>query len=177
MDRRKAIKNIAIASGGLITLPQWMVSCGVSDTTIHQTSFSVAEQKILASITDTIIPAGNSIGALSVGVDKFLQKLVDDCYEKDAQDNVKEQLRSLEGSAKAINKRSFADCTQAQREQLLLKLSTSTNKAEKDFFDLIKSETIRGFNTSQKVMLEYLGYKVAPGHYYGTVDVKAADHA
>ena len=177
MDRRKAIKNIAIVSGGLITLPQWMVSCGVSDTTIHQTSFSVAEQKILASITDTIIPAGNSIGALSVGVDKFLQKLIDDCYEKDAQDNVKVQLGTLDGSAKATNKKSFSDCTQAQREELLLKLSTSTNKAEKDFFDLIKLETIRGFNTSQKVMQEYLGYKVAPGHYYGSVDVKAADHA
>ena len=177
MDRRKAIKNLAIVSGTLITLPQWMVSCGVSDTTVHQSSFSVAEQKFLASITDTIIPTGNSIGALSVGVDKFLQKLIDDCYEKDAQENVKTQLKGLEENAKTINKISFADCTQAQREQLLLKLSTSTNKAEKDFFDLIKSETIRGFNTSQKVMQEYLGYKVAPGHYYGSVDVKATDHA
>ena len=177
MDRRKAIKNLAIVSGGLITLPQWMVSCGVSDTTIHQSSFSVAEQKILASITDTIIPAGNSIGSLSVGVDKFLQKLIDDCYEKDVQDNIKTQLRSLEESAKATNKKRFADCTQTQREELLLKLSTSTNNSEKDFFDLIKSETIRGFNTSQKVMQEYLGYKVAPGHYYGSVEVKAADHA
>jgi len=177
MDRRRAIKNLAIVSGGLITLPQWMVSCGISDTTIHQSSFSIIEQEILASITDTIIPEGNSIGALSVGVDKFLQKLIDDCYEKDVQDNVKTQLKNLEGSSKAINKRSFADCTQVQREQLLLKLSASTNKAEKDFFDLIKSEAIRGFNTSQKVMQEYLGYKVAPGHYYGSVEVKAADHA
>lgn len=177
MDRRKAIKNLAIVSGGLITLPQWMVSCGVSGTTIHQSSFSVAEQKILASITDTIIPGANSIGALSVGVDKFLQKLIDDCYEKDTQDNVKTQLKLLGGSAKTTNKKSFTDCTQAQREELLLKLSTSTNKMEKDFFDLVKSETIRGFNTSQKVMQEYLDYKVAPGHYYGSVDVKAADHA
>src|SRR6187551_1338670 len=108
MDRRKVIKNLAIVSGGLITLPQWMVSCGVSDTTIHQTSFSVAEQKILASITDTIIPAGNSIGALSVGVDKFLQKLIDDCYEKDVQENVKTQLKKMEEAANTINKRSFA---------------------------------------------------------------------
>jgi len=177
MDRRKALKNIAIVSGGLITLPQWMVSCGISDTTTHQSSFSVAEQKILASITDAIIPAGNSIGALSVGVDKFLQKLIDDCYEKDAQDNIKTQLKSLEEFAKATNKKTFSECTQAQREELLLKLSASANKAEKDFFDLIKSETIRGFNTSQKVMQEYLGYKVDPGHYYGSVDVKAADHA
>jgi len=177
MDRRKAIKNIAIVSGGLITLPQWMVSCGLSDTTIHQTSFSIAEQKILASVADTIIPAGNSIGALSVGVDKFLQKLIDDCYEKDVQDNVKTQLKGLDDSAKAINKKSFADCTQAQRVELLLKLSASENKEAKDFFNLIKSETIRGFNTSQKVMQEYLGYKVAPGHYYGSIDVKTADHA
>jgi hypothetical protein len=177
MDRRKAIKNLAIVSGGLITLPQWMVSCGVSDTSIHQTSFSVAEQKILASITDTIIPAGNSVGALSVGVDKFLQKLIDDCYEKDVQDNVKTQLKALQDSAKATNKKSFAECTQAQREELLIKFSTSSNKTEKDFFDLVKSETIRGFNTSQKVMTEYLGYKVAPGHYYGCIDVKTSDHA
>ena len=176
MDRRKAIKNLAIVSGGLITLPQWMVSCGVSDTTIHQTSFSAAEQKLLASITDTIIPVGNSVGALSVGVDKFLQKLVDDCYEKDAQDKVKTQLKALNAFAKTIHKESFADCTQTQREELLLKLSASGIKEEKDFFDLMKSETIRGFNTSQKVMQEYLGYKVAPGHYYGCMDVKATDH-
>ena len=159
MNRRKAIKNLAIVSGGLITLPQWMVSCGVSDTTSHQTSFSVAEQEILASITDTTIPAGNSIGALSVGVDKFLQKLIDDCYEKDAQDNVKTQLKALVGSAKTTHGKSFVDCTQAQREELLLKLSTSEKKEEKDFFDLIKSETIRGFNTSQKIMQEYLAIK------------------
>src|SRR4030095_3137919 len=125
MDRRKAIKNLAIVSGGLITLPQWMVSCGVSDSTIHHTSFTIAEQEILASIADTIIPAGDSIGALSVGVDKFLQKLVDDCYEKEVQDNVKTQLKALEDSAKGINKKSFADCTQAQRQELFLKLSTS----------------------------------------------------
>ncbi|HET6768374.1 MAG TPA: gluconate 2-dehydrogenase subunit 3 family protein [Chitinophagaceae bacterium] len=177
MDRRKALKNLAFVSGGLITLPQWMVSCGVSDSNIHNTSFSLTQQKMLASITDTIIPAGNSIGALSVGVDKFLQKLIDDCYEKDAQDDFKAQLKGLNESAKTKNNASFADCTQTQREELLLKLSASENKTEKDFFQLIKSETIRGFNTSQKVMQEYLGYKVAPGYYYGCVDVKSSDHA
>lgn len=177
MNRRKAIKHLAIVSGGLITLPQWMVSCGISDTNVHQSSFSTAEQEILASVADTIIPAGNAIGALSVEVDKYLQKLIDDCYEKDVQDNVKTQLKGLETSAKATHKKSFTDCTQSQREELLLKLSVSEIKPEKDFFELIKSETIRGFNTSQKVMQKYLGYKIAPGHYYGCVDVKAPDHA
>ena len=177
MNRRKALKTLAIVSGGAITLPQWMISCGVSDSTVHQTSFSVAEQKILASVTDTIIPAGDSIGALSVGVDKFLQKLIDDCYQKDVRDNVKIQLKKLDDSANATHKNSFANCTQKERETLLLKFSASVNKSEKDFFDLVKSETIRGFNTSQKIMTEYLGYKVVSGHYYGCVDVNPPNHA
>ena len=178
MDRRKVLKQLTIATAGLVTLPQWMISCGISDSNVHTTSFSSDEQRLLAGVADTIIPAGNpiaigSIGALSVGVDKYLQKLIDDCYEKDVQDNVKLQLKGLEKSAKTKFRKSFVDCTQSQRQELLVALSFSNAKSEKDFFTLIKSETIKGFNTSQKVMQEYLNYKVAPGHYYGCVDVKA----
>ena len=178
MNRRNAVKNLAIASGSLISLPFWMGACGISDSETHQSSFSKAEQNMLAKITDTIIPAGTpiaavSIGALAVGVDKFLQKLIDDCYEKPVQDNVKKQMQALDASAKANFGKSFAGCTQQQRQDALLKFSGSKIKEEKDFFDLVKNETIRGFNTSQKVMQDYFNYKVAPGHYYGCVNVKS----
>ena len=171
MDRRKAIQSTAITVIGLITLPEWMISCGISDTTTHQSSFTSKEQSLLASIADTIIPAGNAIGALSVGVDKYLQKLIDDCCEKPVQDNIKKQLTALNDSSEKEHGKSFSKCTQAEREKLLIKFSVSQVKEEKEFFDYIKSETIRGFTTSQKVMQDYLGYKVAPGHYYGCVTV------
>lgn len=174
MDRRNAVKKIVIASGSLITLPFWMTACNGSDNaSTHLSSFSVAEQEILAAVTDTIIPAGNAIGALSVGIDKYLQKLIDKCYEKDVQDNVKAQLNGLETAAKNVYAKSFAKCDQQQRMGLLSKLSTSGNKPEKDFFNLMKSETINGFNTSKEVLVNYFHYKVAPGHYFGCVDVKA----
>lgn len=173
MNRRKTIKQLAIAAGGLITLPHWMISCGISDSGTHQTFFSQAEQDLLSSVVDTIIPAGNSTGALSVGVDKYLLKLIDDCFEKEVQDNIKTQLKALATSAQSLHHKSFAACSQEQRQEQLLKLSSSDNKEEKDFFNLIKTETIRGFNTSQKVMQDHLGYKIAPGHYYGCVDAKA----
>ena len=170
MNRRKALKTLAIASGGLITLPFWM-GCGTDDKpATHLTSFSSKEQELIAAITDTIIPAGDSIGALSMEVDKFLQKLIDDCYKKDVQDNVKTQLGELETSAKGSHKKSFAACSQSQRQQLLLSFSSSADKQKKDFFDLMKSETIRGFTTSKEVMEKYLDYKIAPGHYFGCVN-------
>ena len=173
MKRRIAIRNLVIASGSLISLPAWISSCGLGDSQTHATSFSTTEQQLLASLTDTIIPEGNSIGAVTVGVDKFLQKLIDDCHPKEVQDNVKKQLDLLDTLAQKSHNNHFTDCTQLQRQELFLKLSNSSVKEEKDFFDLMKTETIRGFNTSKEVMQEYLHYKVAPGHYYGCVDVKA----
>jgi len=173
VNRRNAVKKIAIASGSLITLPTWM-GCNSDDSpTTHLSTFSITEQEILAAVTDTMIPAGDAIGALSVGIDKYLQKLIDNCFEKDVQDNVKKQLKALDKSANGNYGKSFAKCDQQQREGLLVKLSASTEKSEKDFFTLIKSETINGFSTSKEVMLNYFHYTVAPGHYYGCVDVKA----
>ena len=171
MNRRNALKNLTLVSGSLIALPAWMVSCGISDKNTHHSGFDAKEQKILASVADTIIPAGNAIGALSVGVDKYLQKLIDDCYETPVQDNVKTQLHALDRYAETDHDKSFAECTQYQREKLLMRMADSKDKDEKDFFTLIKTETIRGFNTSQKVMEDYLGYKIAPGHYNGCVPV------
>jgi hypothetical protein len=173
MKRRIAIRNLVIASGSLITLPTWISSCGLGDSQTHATSFTLSQQQLLASLTDTIIPAGNSIGALTTGVDKFLQKLIDDCHPKEVQDNVKKQLDALDKLARKAHNKGFSGCSQEERQELLLKLSTSTIKEEKDFFDLMKSETIRGFNTSREVMQDYLHYQVAPGHFYGCVEVKS----
>jgi Gluconate 2-dehydrogenase subunit 3 len=173
MNRRNAFKNIVLVSGTLITLPLWMQSCGITEGDTHLSTFSLDEQRLLASVVDTIIPAGNRIGALYVGVDKYLQKLIDDCYETPMQDNVKKQLQALNASAKQNFEKSFSECTQQQRQDILLKLSDSQDKLQKAFFDLMKTETIHGFNTSQKVMEGYFDYKVAPGHYYGCINVKA----
>ena len=173
MNRRIALKNLMIASGGLVALPAWAGKWCAEDVNNVHSTFSLTEQKLLASVADTIIPTGNSIGALSVRVDKFLVKLLDDCYEKEVRDNVKKELALLDANAKITYAKNFAACNQSQRQEMLLKLSASTEKLQKDFFNLMKGETIRGFNTSKEVMVTYLKYEVAPGHYYGCVNVKS----
>ena len=171
MNRRDTIKQLMLATGSLVALPAWANEWNPAGLLNHRSSFSFQAQETLAAVADTIIPSGNSIGALSVGVDKYLQKLIDDCYEKEIQDNVKAQLAALETSAQSSHGKTFRDCDQRQREEKLLKFSTSENTAEQDFFKLIKSETIRGFNTSREVMVNHLHFKQVPGHYYGCVDV------
>ncbi|WP_073132040.1 gluconate 2-dehydrogenase subunit 3 family protein [Chryseolinea serpens] len=170
MNRRESLKVLMAASGGLIALPAWADQWQKGDVATHPSTFSTDEQALLASTADTIIPQGAVLGALVVGVDKFLQKLFDDCYEPEVQQNIKEQLKKLDADAHATYGQPFPLCTQKQRETLLLKRSTSADKNEKDFFTLLKTETIRGFSTSRQVMVNILEYKTAPGHYYGCVN-------
>ncbi len=173
MNRRHAIKHLSLAAGSLIALPAWMVSCGMSEANVHPTSFSASQQQLLAAAADAIVPPVSGVGALSTETPAFLQKLFDDCYEEEARSNIKEKLESLETAAKKEHNSSFAKCTLEQRQSLLLKLKESSDKKDNEFFDTIKRETVRGFTTSQKVMQDYLHYKVAPGYYHGCVPVKA----
>lgn len=173
MNRRDTLKQLLLASGGLVALPSWASNWNLRDVAGFQSSFTTDEQETLSAVVDTIIPANESIGAKSVGVDKFLQKLIDNCYDATVQGNVKTQLPALETAAQKTFSKSFAACDQPQRQELLLKFSTSDIKNEKDFFNLVKGETIRGFSTSKEVMTKYQKYKVAPGYYHGCVDVKS----
>lgn len=173
MNRRTSLKALMASSGALVALPSWAEGWSSGDLEIQTSLFSPTEQDLISKVADTIIPAGKSIGALTVGVDKFLMKLFGNCYEVEVQENIRTQLLELEASSQRAHGKAFADCDQNQRQELLLKFSVSEKKSEKDFFDLIKSETIRGFSTSKEVMLGYLDYKVVPGHFYGCVDVTA----
>ncbi len=179
MNRRESLKNIAAGTIGLAAF-SYFLSCkdstGSSDTSVAEESsfFTSTEKNTLSSIADTIIPAGTSIGALSVGTDKFLERLFEKCYEKEVQENIKTQLAVLEQKAEQTHGSDFSECSQKQREDLLLVFSTAENEQEKDFFDLMKSQTIRGFRTSKEVMVKYLNYEIAPGRYHGCVDVKTS---
>lgn len=172
MKRREALKTLGFAAAGLVALPAWARGWNPQEIALSSSSFSMNEQAILSSVAGTIIPEKDGIGAIPLEVDKFLVRLFDECYEEDARANIKLQLNELNKKAQNSHNKSFSDCSQTQREELLLTFSDSENESEKRFFGLVKSETIRGFRTSKVVMQDYHGYRVVPGRYNGNVDAE-----
>jgi hypothetical protein len=170
MNRRNTVKALLATTGALVVLPSWAHSWRAIDIVDNKSFLSIEEQSMLRSLTDTILPKGKTIGALDVQVDVFLEKLFRDCYDTDVRDNIKAQFANLESKAQSTHTKPFAQCSHKEREALFLSLN-STIEPEKKFFNLFKAEAIRGFNTSEMVMVNYLGYKVAPAHYFGSVDV------
>lgn len=173
MNRRNTLKNLLLSSGALVGLPAWANGWTLEAVSGGEGSFLNGQEEMLASIVDTILPAGDQgVGGISVGVDKFLVKLLDRCYETEVQENVKTQIANLESKAESTYSRSFITCDEEQRVELLNAYANSEDEAEKSFFTLIKSESIRGFRTSREVMIKFYKYRVAPGHYHGCVDIE-----
>lgn len=174
MNRREALRTLAVASGGLVALPGWAFGWNPERIALQSSRFSASEEATISAVADTIIPEKDSIGALAVGVDRFLVRLLEECYAEDVQENVGIQLRLLQRLAREETGASFRDCNQDHRERLLLSLQASDDRAQRDFFELMKAETVRGFRTSQVVMERYLGYVMMPGFYDGCADATTA---
>jgi hypothetical protein len=171
MKRREALKTLGLATAGLVALPAWASGWTARDVVVQLSTFSSKQQALLSSVADAFIPAKNNLGAIPQEVDKFLIRLFDECYETDVQNNIKQQLGVLDDRAMEKTGMSFTECNKAQREELIMTFEDSENEAEKEFFQRVKYETIRGFRTSKVVMQEYHGYRVVPGFYNGNVDV------
>jgi hypothetical protein len=69
---------------------------------------------------------------------------------------------------------SFSNCTHDQRESLLIGFSEAIDDHKKWFYDTMRRETIRGYTTSEYVMVNHYKYEMAPGYYNGCVDVSAS---
>ncbi|MBO6523715.1 MAG: gluconate 2-dehydrogenase subunit 3 family protein [Balneolaceae bacterium] len=172
MKRRDALKTLVIASGGAVALPSWAFGWKAEEMKAFNTTFTEYEISIISSIVDTIIPSNGEIGGLSVGVDQFLVGLISRCYEEEFRGKIRANLYELDEAAGNAHGKVFSECERKEQEELLLAMSSDDDENDEDFFKFMKDQTVRGFETSEEVMLNYHGYVMMPGYYDGNVDVE-----
>jgi Gluconate 2-dehydrogenase subunit 3 len=95
VERRKAIKSIALSLGSMVSLPTWASGWNSSSiaTTFHP---KMGNETLLAELVETIIPTTHTLGAKGLDVHKFIQKMIADCYEKPAQESFEKNLLNID---------------------------------------------------------------------------------
>jgi len=174
MNRRDAIYNAVLLSAGVVLLP----SCGGNDAvvSIPIKSFSLtgAEEKMMRSLADFIIPKTNFIGAADVKATEFTLKMVDDCYEPEKQKIFKDGLQQFYKSAKEKFGKSFDDCTDAQKKEWLTAMENKKGIPENvtQFYATTKRHTLQAFTSSKQYLTDVAKYKMVPGsNFKGCVPV------
>ncbi|HEV7350303.1 gluconate 2-dehydrogenase subunit 3 family protein [Telluribacter sp.] len=170
MERRAALKGLATAIGGLVALPSW--ASNWNQNSLQPTDLLSAEEvPLLASVVDTIIPATDTPGAKELGVDRFVQLMLTDCYDKKAQDTLVSGLATVEEDSKETFGKSFTACSAAQRIHILEGMSLSDNPSSKAFFGMVKGLTIQGYMSSEYVMINITKYSMIPPAWNACVPV------
>lgn len=175
MNRRIALKNMALVAAGLLVLPGCDTT-GWNETAVQATDplLSAKQEGLLAEIVETLIPTTDTPGAKELKVHAYVHKMVADCFEEDAQQALVKGLNHVEKLSDKKYNQPFAACSPAERTAILEQMSLSREDVQKGFFELVKGLTIQGYMTSEYVMTHITKYEMVPGRYHGCVPVQSS---
>jgi hypothetical protein len=177
MQRRTALKQLLIIAGGTLVIPSCMNDTSQASIPLKHLKIDGTEEKLLAEISETIIPKTGIPGAKDVYTHLFALKMIDDCYEPEQQKEFKEGLKEINALSKKKFNTTFNESTPEQREALLTELEgRKEGEPLSSFYSMVKGLTIQGFLQSQYIMTNVLKYELVPGRYNGFAPVKTEYH-
>lgn len=169
MERRNALKSMAMLIGGAIALPEWANGWSTNSLTT-QNWLRPNLASVLSEAVETIIPKTNTPGAKDLGLDTFVQKMIVDCYSKEVQSAFAKGIGQIDAVAQQQYSKPFTQLDTPQRIELLKGFEKGAET--KDFYGLLKGLTVRGYLNSEYVMTNITHYEMVPGRYHGCIKVK-----
>jgi hypothetical protein len=178
MNRRHALRHIALISGGLALIP----SCDFSKEDIlsayENLKINTSQKDLLAAISDSIIPAGEIKGALDLEVVDFILVMVNDCYTLENREKFTAGLNAFPDYVKTSAAKNFESLTSKEKVDLILQgISLEEDESLEGkkrgeisyFLNTIKRFTIQGYMASEYIQTEIIPYSLIPGEYNGAV--------
>ncbi len=168
MNRREAVQRVALMMGGVLAAPLMAGVMGQITNTGGSITVSVEQEAFLAEVADIIIPTTDTPGAKAAGVEKFIVRVMRDCYKKEDQEKFYGGLAKLDVDSQAKFSKGFVGLDLAQKNEMV-KLSTVNDKP---FFQRMKELTVAGYFTSEIGATKALNYLPIPGKFQGCIPLK-----
>jgi len=172
MNRRDALRNLALLTGGMILAP----SCNFDQEEILQAydnlKVTPSQSGLLATIANSIIPPTDTKGAADINVQDFILVMVNNCMKPEEQETFSKGLSKFNDYSKKTSGKAFEKLTPEDREQVILQGMAIDNEDQQHitkFLQTTKRFTIQGFMASEYMMTEVTQYSLIPGPYQGEV--------
>ena len=173
MDRRTAIRNLALVIGGAALLP----ACTTHNPIAHFKHFDITfdQQTLITGMAETIIPKTTTPGATDLNLYGFVMKMVDDCSTKKDQQAFVKGMGEFNDVPKKLFNKSFAGCSKKEKEDVLNSFEKKDNGYSKElnaFYGTVKGLTVFGYTESKYFMTKEVVYELVPGRYNAYFPVK-----
>ncbi|MBD8491030.1 gluconate 2-dehydrogenase subunit 3 family protein [Echinicola sp. CAU 1574] len=182
MDRRLALKQMALLTGGLALIP----GCDFSEEKIlaayDELQITEGQQEMLKLLVDTFIPKTDLKGAAELGVHDFVLVMANDCLGEEDQTRFVNGLKGFDEYVKASFGKRFAKMDKPKAEETLLAIVGKEAGGDEDleqyqyFLNTTKRYTLQGYMASEYVMTELMPYHLVPGpNFKGSKKIVAGE--
>ncbi len=154
--------------GGILSAPTLAGAMGQIINTGPGVAVTPAQEALLADVADVIIPTTTTPGAKAAGVQKFIVRVMRDCYPEADQEKFYAGLAKLDADSQTKFGKGFAGLDAAQKNEMV----KQTISADKPFFLRMKELTTTGYFTSEIGATKALEYLPVPGRFEACIPLK-----
>ncbi|MEZ4826630.1 MAG: gluconate 2-dehydrogenase subunit 3 family protein [Bacteroidia bacterium] len=181
MNRRDAVKQVAILVGGALSVP---AVAGILQGCEADTRpdwipefFTIEQADLVAEIAECIIPATDTPGAKDALVHRLIDKLMHLHFLQEDQERFTAGLQAInEAGGKP-----FLTLDKETQTEILLSAEkdarTAASSDGKPFFPMMKELTLLGYFTSEQGASQTLEYLHIPGNFEGCIPLKPGQKA
>ena len=167
MNRRKAIKQLGLLTGGMVLLP----ACNLSEEKVamamNRLRVTESQEALMKEIVAAIIPEGDLPGASSLQVHDFVWVMADDCLADEEQKQFIQGLNGFQEQVRALQEEDFEDLEDKEKTAVLEVLEDPGEamvwKEVSLFVKKAKEFAILGYMQSEYIMTEVMPYPLIPG--------------
>lgn len=177
MDRRLALKQLAMITGGFMVIP----SCDFSRENIlaayEKLQINEDHKKLLTKVVETIIPGGEILGAKELDIQDFVLVMANDCLDEEKQGKFTDGLKQFDQYVENKFGQKFGQMEQAKAEEIfnsIVNTKKTENKVDKGnmedlqyFLSSTKQFTLQGYLNSEYFMTEIMPYELIPRGFQG----------
>ncbi len=161
VNRRELLRT-AIGSSAGITLVGLYRAC-LADTDLDALPTRIVldarARETLASISELIIPATGTPGAIEAGVPQFVELILSDWHTAEERQPVLDGMAKLDADCMALYGKAFPACSTALQTRALAATEGSP------MFAMLKALVVNGYFTSKLGASTQRGYNPMPGVY------------
>jgi hypothetical protein len=171
IHRRSLLKQILFVSATAALAPSCLFNKEKSGIPLKHLHISPDQEAAFASLFATIIPETETPGALSLHLDLFAWKILDDCTPKNDQEAVVKGINELNLFSQTESGQFFNRATIAQREKMIRSIELRANKKDSlfVFYQKAKSLALYAYTSSEYFMTNVQVYEQIPGRFHGCV--------
>ncbi len=173
MNRREALKRLALLSGGalsLSTVSGILGGCRANGDGGSLQTLSQDQFELVAQMADLIIPPTETPGAKAAGVQNFVDHMLTNWNTEEEKEHFLEGLDYVDEVSEDNYDSGFMELNDQQQTEVLKLLEQEANDNPtsgelKPFFKMMKEYTIVGYYTSEIGADEELQDDTVPGYY------------